>query len=1092
MNAAQPYRGRAPHKHWLTKWTNRPIAVLSWATAILLAGIWSATQIPLELVPQVELQEVHITAGWAGASPRAVERYITAPIERAVQRVPGTEHVESRSSENSSFVSLQILKTTDLGLYVAQVNEQLTLLRNVLPDHVTPRLTKQVPAELKDEQGFMDIQLVGPMAPDVLRSMAEREIKPKLQSIPGVSEITVTGGTERELRITLNPDRLSAFGIGPALVRSRLFDLLGDEDYGRLRGKGRSALLLRSPETDLDRFRSVVLRASADGTIRVTLSDVADVEVVAAPITSISRVDGLSVVALRLDRSRGSHMVRVAEAVYASLEEQRQRLPADTRLIVVADKTVDVRQQLRDLGWRGGSGFLLVILVLLFMLRSVRATFVVLFSVSVALAVALIALQAIGLSLNLLTIAGLVLVFGLLVDNAVVVVEQLLIRKGPDSAVESLRIVWLPLVGGTLSTMAVMLPLIYLSGNLQSLFVPFGVVVSLALAASLAAAALLVPVAGIFLPEHVEHSRKRPFIKGLVAFPFRLVSQFPRISIVTLILLLGVPFWKLPSRMTDDRKDNEIGSAHDRFAGVYNAVMDTDWVRDARAWLDPALGGVMRPFTRSITFGSRWSFERKPEVSVSMTFPPGHPIDRADSLMQQFERVALASASVSRTITQINKTSANMRVQFHEAALKTAEPYVMRERLIGQAINIGGIYIYVGGLLPQGYSSGFGGGMSGMRVEALGPNYEDLDAMVRRFASKIQSRSRRVAGVNLNAGRWGRFSSARQVLRFDWTPDAAIRSGVSSQELAGMMAPIFSQQNRVGRIDLQDNVQTPVRLVVRDAETIDIDRFSGRPFTVSDSTVVRLAGLADYTIEERPSAIQRTDQQYKRTIAIDFRGPPQMANEFLERELSAFALPVGYSLKKASFTFFTGEVQRAFGWVLLATFLLVFIITAAVFESWKLPIVVMLSVPLAGIGVALGFMWTESNFAEGAFIGAILMVGIAVNDSILLVDRFRQFRDLRPSTPSSVLARLAARDRLRPMYTTTMTSIAAMLPLLLFPDSGDFWMGLAVTVVGGLAASTLLAPLASVAVLSLGERNRSPAFWRKLLNRTTIKKRGQS
>ena len=160
-----------------------------------------------------------------------------------------------------------------------------------------------------------------------------------------------------------------------------------------------------------------------------------------------------------------------------------------------------------------------------------------------------------------------------------------------------------------------------------------------------------------------------------------------------------------------------------------------------------------------------------------------------------------------------------------------------------------------------------------------------------------------------------------------------------------------------------------------------------------------------------------------------------------------------------------GLLLYGFWPVLLATVFLVFLITAAVFESWRLPLVVMLSLPLAGIGVALGFLWSEIPFAEGAFIGMVLLIGIAVNDSILLTDRFRQLRALRPHTATNVLARLAVRERLRPMWTTTLSTIVAMLPLLVFPDGSEFWMGLAITVTGGLLAATLLVPFATVALL---------------------------
>lgn len=187
----------------------------------------------------------------------------------------------------------------------------------------------------------------------------------------------------------------------------------------------------------------------------------------------------------------------------------------------------------------------------------------------------------------------------------------------------------------------------------------------------------------------------------------------------------------------------------------------------------------------------------------------------------------------------------------------------------------------------------------------------------------------------------------------------------------------------------------------------------------------------------------------------------------VDRELAAMELPLGYRLEFPTYIFFNEKNKVTFFWLLLAAIGLVYLVMAAVFESWSLPFVVMFSVPLGFIGVALGFLWTGANFAEGAFIGLILLIGIAVNDSILLVYRYGQLRKLRPSTSSGLLARLAVRQRLRPMWTTTLTSIAGMLPLLIFPEKGELWLGLAIAVVGGLLCSTLLGSLATVAILSL-------------------------
>jgi multidrug efflux pump subunit AcrB len=1064
-------RPRDPHGHWLDRWLTRPVGVLAWSTALLVAGIWAAHEIPLEWAPKIELPEITVTAAWPGASPRSVERYVTAPIERAAARVAGTERIESSSNEGMASVTVAVHESVDLGFYVAQLNEQLAVLRDQLPDRVSPRLTKRIPESLQDEVGFMQIQVVGPLPMDDLRELTERRIKPRLQSLQGLAEIEIQGGATRELLVELDPDLLETFGLGPDEVRRRVLELTGDDAYGRLRGAGSSVLLVRSAEERVESYRDLLIRTVPVSGAPLRLRDLGRIAIGPAPVRSISRIDGNPVVSMRIDRARGSHMVQVAEAVHDRLDEIQAEMPSDVRILIADDRSESVREQLHDLAWRGGMGLLLVILVLLFMLRSVRATLVVVFAVGVSIAVAFLLLGPSGLTLNLLTIAGLVLVFGLLVDNAVVVVEVMLARRGPGAAREALQTVWLPLVGGTLSTMIVMLPLVYLSGDLRELFLPFGVLVALTLAVSLAVAALVVPVLAQGLPRPEPHRGFGRKLRRMAAVPYRWAGRFPRSTLVVMLLVLGLPVWLVPTRFSFvDASGTDPDAPLMRLAALYNDVFDRSWIRSARERVDPLLGGMMRRFEREVSFGAAWHFGTRPEVSVSMGFPPGHPIARADSIMSVFEREALASASVERTILRISEESARLRVQFREGTLETAEPYLMRERLISHAVNTGGLRISVGGLLPEGYYSGSGGGISGISVEARGPNYADLDRLVNRFADYLRGRSRRVAGIDVNAQRYYGFAQSRQVLRFDWTAEAQARSGASAATIAGALSPIFRTRFPSAWVDLDEAVQTPIRIVLAGAEDVDVDRVISRPLSVSDSLDIRLAGLARYRVEERPSRIERIDQRYRRFVNIDFRGPPQMPNDFIDAALAGFAVPVGYELDRARYAFFTERVKEQYSWALWATILLVFIVTAAVFESWKLPVVVMLSVPTAGIGVAAGFLWTGANFAEGAFIGTILMIGIAVNDSILLVDRYRQLRELRPSTSRSVLARLAVRERLRPMFTTTLTSIVTMVPMLVFPDESDFWLGLAVTVIGGLSASTLLAPVVGVAALSVRDR----------------------
>ena len=1061
----------------------RPISVISWCVALVLAGTWAAIDIPIEYSPNTELPRVRVSAIWPGASPRQVERYVTAPIEREIQTVPGIAEIGSISSEGRSHVQILVDEDVDLSTFATQIGERLTLLRDQLPDDVSPRLTKQIPEAFRDVQGFMTLRLIGPYNPDELRKLADEQLKPQFESLPGVDLVEVTGGSERELLITLDPARLDAYGIDYSEVRGQIDSALRDHVFGRMDAKGRGHLMISRPELDVSLLSAIIVSRSNPEKLPIRLDQVADLNLGPAPRQSIRRIDGLNAVALDLERTRGSHMINVAKTVNNRIEDIRDSLPEGARLMIVMDRTEDVRELLDDLALRGGIGLILVTFVLLFMLKSVRATAIVLFSVALALAPALALFRFFDLSLNVITLAGLVLVFGLLVDNSVVIVEQLLLQQqklmargiqGLELQIvrtqAALKAVWLPLMGGTLSTMAVMLPLVYLSGDLRDLFLPFGVLVSLTLLISLASAVIFVPVVVRFLPPKSEKPEHR-WLRRAVASPYRLVARFPKSTLIALFLVLGVPIWTLPMQINEPRRgwSSEVKG---RFANVYNATLGAQTIQGAREWLDPLTGGVLRPFFRNTSFYKPWRYRERESIRVNLTFPKGNTIERSDSLIVDFEQMALAEASVYRTDVRISEDYARLEIEFKKGALLEPGPYILQRRLVGRAILLGGLSVYVSGIIPQtSYSSGGGGGSGGARVSMYGPNYEDLDALANQFAAFVKRRSRRVQTVDLNGTRnsWVA-TQARHVLQLEWSGDATARTGTDARWIYYRLRPYFETNRASWRADIAGDTRVPIRIILEKAPEMDIDRIIQRPLLVADSSALRLAGVANYNITQRPAEIEREDQQYVRHVSVDFRGPFDMRRKFMEDAVAAFSVPPGYRLDYGNNFFFTDETKRAFSWVFVATIILVFLVTASVFESWRLPLVVMLSVPLAAVGVCIGFIFTGTSFVEGAFIGIVLLIGIAVNDSILLTDRFRQLRVDRPYGNPSILARLAVRERLRPMWTTTLTSCAAMLPLLVFPDNDDFWTGLAVTVTGGLFASTLLAPFASVAMLSLFKR----------------------
>lgn len=1064
----------------LERWLAHPRAILPWVAALVFAGAWAAARLPVEWAPSVELPAVTLSASWPGASPRAVERHVTSPLERALRGLPGTTRIESQSHEGMAVLRLEMGADRELGLYVAEVADRLAAVRRSLPDRVVPVLTHEVPESLRDEQGFLTLQLVGAMSPIALRRLAEEAVAPRLRGVPGVAGITLDGGEESELLVEVDADRLRSLGVPLDAVQQTLAGALQSHSYGWLRLGGSQALAWQPGEESLAAVAALALGRGEDRN-PVHLSDVARAGISPAPLRSLSRVDGKPVVTLGLDRAPGSHLLETAGNVESAMERLRGDLPAGVELLVADDRSEDVRAELRDLAYRGGLALLSILCVLIALLGGLRPAATVLASTAAAVALALLLMAPLGLTLNLVTLAGLSLLVGLLVDNAAVMVSQLrdeLRRSGsersPAAACRAVAAVGLPLLGCTATTTAVFVPMVYLSGDLRGLFLPLAALAAATLAFSLLSALLLVPLAARHLAPAAPAIRAAGAGRAgrswrrLARAPYVAASRFPRATLLLLFLAVGLPTSLLPASL-EPPEDGWETPEEERRARRYNETIGSEAGQSLRRWLDPLLGGVTRPFLDQVEVGQDGSLEERPELVVRLRLPTGSGIERTDELLSLFEEQALASPAVRRTLARVVGEGAMLRIQFRKESLATSEPLDLRNRLVGLALSTAGLDVAVSGIAPSGFVSGVGD-VSGLMVEAYGPSYDGLEAVSATFASRLR-RDSRIADVDIHAGRRGQ-TAGREVLRLRWGPDAVERTEMSARQMAALLRAHLHTWAPTLHAPLEGNPRMPVRVVMAGADRQELARLVRQPLARTTEGALRLADLAPVQAEREPPTIEREDQQYKRFLQVYYRGPARLIRERVDREIRALDLPAGYRLERPQYTFFTGEAKREVFGVVAATLGLVFLAIAAVLESWKLAAWSLLSVPTAWIGVAAGFLGTDTTFAEGAFLGAVLTIGLAVNAGILLADRYQRLCRARPGTRRGILALTAIQSRLRPLWATTLSSVAGMLPVLLIPGAPSFWQGLAITVTGGLLASSLLAPGAMVALISWREARR--------------------
>jgi multidrug efflux pump subunit AcrB len=1061
----------------LTRLAQRPKIAAICGAGVVIAGLLSLFGMPVEWVPTVELPAVNITAFWPGASPESVERYVTAPIERSLRGITGTTKVESYSAEGRVFLRLEVSSEVRLAFFLSEVSDRLAALRPSLPPFVVPHVTPEIPESLRERQGFLTLQLAGRSDPRRLRELAEQAVAPQLRRLPGIASVVAEGGEEQEILVSVRSEALSRYGVSSAAVTQDLAEALLSRSFGWLREQGGQALLFRPSLASLESIARLPVAGGPERGSPLRLSDIADVRLGAAPLRSISRVDGRPVVALILDRAPASDLLKTAVRVQSEIPRITASLPAGMRLLVAEDRSRDVRDELRLLQLQGGVGALLIGGVLWAMFRSLRAVLVIAFSVATSVAMALAVMRLSGLTLNLLTLGGLVTLAGILIDSSTVVLDRMIGSGGPPGAadrreraercVRAARSVLSPLLACTASASAVFLPMVYMSGDLRALFAAFAVAATTALWFSLASASILVPALGQFALARPGKTsalllRARRHLERNALLLYRLAGRRPGWTLLLLGLAVGAPVHLLPDTLREPSAGWE-SARQEQIAETYNRTIGSRSVRNTRLWLDPLVGGATRMFFRNVQIGSTWNQQARPELVVTLQPPGGTPIEQADEQIKKFEKRALGSPAVESVLTRVVDDVAQLRIAFPKGSEAWEEPLALREALIGQAIQVAGMEVRVTGLTSIGFYSGLGEA-AGFTIEAFGPSYLRLGEVIAEFATQL-ARDPRVAQVDVGADRFGQASS-REVFELRWNPAATRQTGLTTVDVAERLSQRLFTWHPSFFCFFGSDPRMAVRVLTKSDKNYELPLLLQTVLSEGGGRDLRLAGLADLRRHPQPLAIERENQQYRTYLQIYYRGPYQMGRKLIDRQIRTQSLPPGYRLQRLKYSLVDDNFKQQIPWLGLAALGLIFLAIASALESWRLAGWAMVGLPLAWIGVALGFSWSGEDCSEGAFLGLFLIAGLAVNSGILLMDRFRSLSLAHPCNAPRTLILLAIRDRLRPLWATTLTSVLAMLPVLLMPESSPFWRELAVAVIGGLVSSCILGPLALVAMVS--------------------------
>ena len=1019
---------------------------------VLAGGVYAYQQLQQELFPEISLRVINVVTSYQQGTPYQVSQDVTKPVEDLIIGMEGLKEVTSTSRATRSQVRASFNNNVDIEEAEAEILSRVSSLR--LPDAADdPRVYELTP----NQRPVMELSVSGQRdIPELLR-VVERQVVPPLQAVPGVFDVQVEGGVNEQVFVTVDPELLNTYGLTMQNVIGALQSNSVDVNTGSVESSdGTVTVRAFHGYSDLDAIRNLPVgfsrpdggpaaaRGAGGNVTPIRMSEVADVEVATPEATTISRTNGQPSVSLNVLKTGDGNTIEITRAIDDLMTALSDDLPADLEIGVIDSQAPRLEEELGKVIGQGAQGFAFaVIAVFLFLLQlrprpfagianAIRPTIIIALSIPLSVMVTMLVMALLDWPMNFMSLAGLAIAVGRIVDDSIVVLENIYrhIQEGSPRAVAVIAAtqeVSAPVVASTLTTVAVFIPLGFLPGVVGQFFSPFAQTVCVSLLASTLVALTAVPVlASWFLRqgdmvEDPATPRGDTYLQKLytsvlrLALRYRLITAVASIAVVlaSLTLIRELPI----ERFSQGR---------------------TEGIR-----IDLTLQG--NPSTIQLV----------QEVSAVERILDGFASDGA---VESYQVTLGASSRSFGSSADAAFDRAGFNILLGEDA-----PYDLDEQIRNALPEKRGVTTRV---FADSGGPGRGGGL---RLTLTGANYED----VRMATDRLQAAVERDSGVrNVRTN----IVDGREELTIAIDPDEAGRYGLSPTNVANQIRT-WMRGNDVAEIDLAGETLDVVVRGVPEAVDDPMD-LPLLPIT-GNAGAVSLGSIADTRHTVGPSVVTHFDGHRSATISGGLAGRDAGAiGERVDAIIASTTLPPGVSVRSGG-TF--SDIREEFNNVYVAMAIgvsLVYLVMVATLGSLKIPFIVVLSMPLAVVGALTALVITDRSLSLPAMMGFLLLVGIVVTNAIVLLTFVQQLRNRGYDALDAVIE--AGRTRLRPILMTAFTTILALIPLSVSESAGLVGAELATVVIGGLLSSTFLTLVAVPVVYMLFEES-APNLYRRAL-----------
>ena len=1005
---------------------NRPVTTYMMIATILLLGVIAFFRLPVDLMPEMEFPTLTVATTYQGVAPEEMETLITRPIEEAVGALAGVEKIRSNSSEGQSSVRISFTWGTDLNEAASDVRTRLDRLRRILPEDADP------PTLFKFDTTQFPIMFLAVASSEMdalaLRHLMEDQLQYRLERVPGVAAAEIRGGLRREIHVDMFLEKLRALNISPEEVTNTLRRENLNLPVGPVE-EGKYELLLRTQGEfqSVDQIRNVVV--TARNGIPIYIRDVARVEDSHEEIRQIVRVDDQPGLRLSIRKQAGANTVQVAKAVHAELEKIREDYSHLT-IVATMDSAIFIQRSIANVRDSAISGAVLVVLVLFLFLRNINSTLIIGITIPISIIATFALMYFYGFTLNTLSFGGLALGVGMLLDNAIVVLDNVFRfrdegRPIKEAAIQGTSEVGTAIMASTLTSVAVFVPLVFLTGFSGVMFKQLAYVVSFAQFVSLFVALTIIPLLCTKMLRHREPDAKRhpwahAVIEWWVGVLDKLDAQYQ-----------GILHWSLTHRKTIVA-----------FSGI---------VVVASLYLGQFVGFELMPETD------------EGEIRVDAELPSGTRIEVTDQVAQQLLRVIRENVpETHRIMTEIgggpgggggggrpsSVNTAEFRVQLvdREKRQRTAQQIAtaLRPKLNIQP-----------GMIVRTRSAG-----SNFMQRLSSTGGDRASVLIR--GHDLPSATELAKSVKTHMDTTPGLADA-QISRREGLPEVLIKVdrdkasvlGLNVSQLAGALQTTVGGTRASMYRDGGDEYNILVRLVKNDRNRLEF--IPQIPINTPLGKTLPIGSLVSMEQTQGPVSLEREDQERVITVSGNLanRDLGSVMRE-VESKTRTLELPRDFSISMGGEL---EEQEKAFKELivsLLLAIVLVYMVMAAQFESLRDPLIIMFSIPLASIGIVLALLLTNTTFNIQAFIGTILLAGIVVNNAIVLVDCINQLRR-EEGLALREAVELGGRRRLRPILMTTLTTVLGLVPMALgLGEGGEVQAPMARVILGGLTTSTLI------------------------------------